>query len=307
MKTATILCACVLWLALGSSVLATTYGSVEPIATPDVIDTGILRAQRLEVRTAFAQRLLQCGLVDQVIGVLRSTKSIKTINGLNIQFEVGAGGFAGATNPSFVYTVLDSGPNAATHDDVRIVTDSLGYVLSQGSAFLLDAANTASFDFPANFVVLNFDTPPPLRRSAALFEAVGRIDPELFATDSSGYTQYGRAYLSLQSFVPDSQFIAGYVQAAAEFGIEYTPIVGGVPSLFTGGAAFPGNNWILFPRGDEYLARIPTEVHQALTRLRNAHLRFTRDALRELTNEDDGNSRERQGVQQRMAQLRCPQ
>ena len=263
--------------------------------------------QRLEVRAAFAERLLQCGIVDQVLDVLNSNKSVKTINGLNIRFEVGAGGFAGATNPSFVYTVIDSGPNAASHDHIRIVTDSLGFVLSQGSAFLLDAANTASFDFPANYVVLNFDTPPPMRASAALFEAVGRIDPELFETDSSGYTQYGRAYLSLQSFVPDAQFIAGYVQAAAQFGIEYTPIVAGLPSLFTGGAAFPGNNWILNPRGEEYLARIPAENHQALKRIRNAHLRFTREALRELTNEDDGRSPDRQGVRQKMRQLRCPQ
>jgi hypothetical protein len=307
MKIASILRAGILWLALGSPVLATTYGSVEPIATPDVIDTGVLRDQRLEVRAAFAERLLQCGIVDQVIDVLRLSKSIKTINGLNVHFEVGAGGFAGASNPSFVYTVIDSGPNAATHDDVRVVTDSLGFVLSQGSAFLLDAVNTTSFDFPANYVVLNFDTPPSLRRSAALFETVGRIDPELFATDSSGYTQYGRAYLSLQSLVPDAQFIAGYVAAAAQFGVEYTPIVAGVPALFTGGAAFPGNNWILSPRGEEYLARIPAENHQALRRLRNAHLRFTREAIRELTNEDDGRSREREGLRHKMSQLRCPQ
>ena len=78
-------------------------------------------------------------------------------------------------------------------------------------------------------MVLNFASPPSLEQSAALFEAVGRIDPELFETDSSGYTQYGRAYLSLQSFVPDEQFIAGYVQAAAQFGVEYTPIVNGPP------------------------------------------------------------------------------
>ena len=81
MKVATLLRAGVFWLALGSPVLATTYGSVEPIATPDVIDTGILRMQRLEVRAAFAERLLQCGIVDQVIDVLNSNKSVKTING----------------------------------------------------------------------------------------------------------------------------------------------------------------------------------------------------------------------------------
>jgi hypothetical protein len=307
MKTAMFLRVSVLWLALGGPVLATTYGSVEPIASPDVIDIEVLRAQQLDVRAAFAERLLQCGIVDQVIDALSHSKSVKTINGLNIHVEVGAGGFAGATNPSFVYTVIDSGPNAASHDDIKIVTDGLGYVLSQGSAFLLDAANTASFDFPANYVVLNFDTPPPLKKSAALFEAVGRFDPELFETDSSGYTQFGRAYLSLQSFVPDSQFVAGYVQAAAQFGVEYTPIVAGVASLFTGGAAFPGNNWILNPRGEEYLARIPAESHQALRRLRNAHLRFTREAIRDLTNEDDGDPRHRQGARHKMGQLRCVQ
>lgn len=52
-------------------------------------------------------------------------------------------------------------------------------------------------------MVLNFDHDPSLEESAALFETVGRIDPELFETDTSGYTQFGRAYLSLQSAVPD--------------------------------------------------------------------------------------------------------
>jgi hypothetical protein len=311
MTIASMLRVSVLCLALGSPVLATTYGSVEPIATSDVVDTGLLRQQRLEVRAAFAHRLLQCGIVDEVLDVLRSNKSIRTINGLNVHVEVGAGGFAGATNPSFVYTVLDSGPNAATHEDVRIATDSLGYVLSQGSAFLLDAANASSFDFPANYVVLNFDTPPSLRKSAALFETVGTIDPELFATDSSGYTQYGRAYLSLQSLVEDDRFIAGYVQAAARFGVEYTPVVGGAASLFTGGAAFPGNNWILYPRGEEYLSRIPAANHQELRRLRNGHLRFTREALRALAGEDDDQSRDREGggegARHRMGRLRCPE
>jgi hypothetical protein len=62
--------------------------------------------------------------------------------------------------------VIDNGPNAASAGDVEVLTDSLGYVMSQGSAFLLDADNPSSFDFPAKYVVLNFDTPPPLARSA---------------------------------------------------------------------------------------------------------------------------------------------
>jgi hypothetical protein len=57
MKVTPMFRAGLLWLALGSPVLATTYGSVGPIATPDVIDTGILRAQRLEVRAAVRLRV----------------------------------------------------------------------------------------------------------------------------------------------------------------------------------------------------------------------------------------------------------
>jgi hypothetical protein len=300
MTTAKTLKAVLLCLALASPALATTYGSVEPIANVDVIDTTSLRDARLDVRAAFAQRLLQCGIVNDVIAVLVSTRSVTTINGLNTHFEVGAGGFMGATNPSYVYTIIDEGPNAARHDDIRILTDSLGYVLSQGSAFLLDADNAGNFDFPANYVVLNFDTPPSLAQSAALFETVGRIDPKLFETDSSGYTQYGRAYLSLQSFVRNSRFIRGYVKAAAELDVEYTPIVGGVPGLFEGGAAFPFNDWILSPNGEEYLDRIPADSHRLLRRLRDGHLQFTREALRLIERGDGG------GLRHQLARLRCP-
>ena len=287
MRITASLVAVVLSIALNATLQANTYGSVEPIANPDVIDTTPLRNQPLRVREAFATRLLQCGVVGQVVDVLSATRAIKTINNLNTSFSVGAGGFAGATNPSYVYTVIDNGPNAASVDDIKVLTDSLGYVLSQGSAFLLDADNPGNFDFSANYVVLNFATPPPIARSAALFRLVGQIDPELFETDTSGYTQFGRAYLSLQSDVPDAQFIAGYVQAATQFGVEYTPIVNGVPSLFTGGAAFPGNNWIASPRGEDYLERIPEQSHRALARIRAFVLQVTREVLRKLEHGND--------------------
>ncbi len=282
MKSAAIAVAAVLSFSFCAAAQANTYGSVEPIANPDVIDTDALRNQPLRVREAFANRLLQCGIVDEVVDALTATGAVKTINGLNTHFQVGAGGFFGETNPAYVYTVIDDGPNAASFDDIRVLTDSLGYVLSQASAFLLDADNPDSYDFPAQYVVLNFKTPPPIAVSAALFKKVGDIDEELFNTDTSGYTQYGRAYLSLQSFVPDAQFIAGYVQAAAAFGIQYTPIVNGQPSLFQGGAAFPGNDWAVSTRGEEYLARIPARSHKALTRIRAFHLRVTREVLRDL-------------------------
>ena len=277
----------VLLSSLGVTLHANTYGSVEPIANAAVIDTSALSARPLRLREAFANRLFECGIVDRVVDALASTGAIKTINSLNTHFAVGAGGFAGHTNPSFVYTVIDGGPNAASLDDIKVLTDSLGYVMSQASAFLLAADNPSSFDFPANFVVLNFQTPPRLARSAELFKTVGRIDPELFATETSGYTQYGRAYLSLQSDVPDAQFIAGYVRAATVFGVEYTPIVGGAPSLFQGGAAFPGNDWTVNTGGEEYLSRIPGRSHQKLSRIRAFHLRATKEVLRNLEHQED--------------------
>ena len=282
MKVTNRLCTVVLCLALGATLRANTYGSVEPLANPAVIDTTAIKNQPMRVREAFAARLLQCGIVDRTIDALSSTGAITTVNNLNTHFQVGAGGFMGETNPSFVYTVIDNGPNAASHRDVKILTDSLGYVLSQASAFLLDADDSSSFDFPANYVVLNFKTPPPIAVSAALFRTVGRIDPELFETDTSGYTQFGRAYLSLQSAVENRQFIKGYTRAAAAFGVEYTPIVNGAPSLFQGGADFPGNDWTLSTRGEEYLARIPAQSHRALARIRAFHLKVTREVLRRL-------------------------
>ena len=304
MKTARALLATFLSLSFLSTTEANTYGSVEPIANPAVIDTTPLRDQSLDVREAFADRLLQCGIVDDVIHTLSRSGAIHTVNALNTHFQVGAGGFAGHTNPAYVYTVIDRGPNGASSSDVKVLTDSLGYVLSQGSAFLLDSENTSSFDFPANFVVLNFAAPPSLEQSAALFEAVGQIDPELFETDTSGYTQYGRAYLSLQSAVPDAQFIAGYVQAAAQLGLEYTPIVGGAPSLFQGGAGFPGNDWTVDAGGEAYLARIPAQSHKALSRIRDFHLRATREALRKIKHADKDDNHGRRLLRE-MADIKC--
>ncbi len=282
MKFTAYVLAAVLSLSSGSVLHANSYGSVEPLANPAVIDTTPISAQPLRVREAFATRLFQCGITGRVIDALSKTGAITTINSLNTQFSVGAGGFAGRTNPSFVYTVIDNGPNAASARDIRILTDSLGYVMSQASGFLLDADDPGNFDFPAHYVVLNFDTPPSIAQSAALFRTVGQIDPELFSTDTSGYTQFGRAYLSLESDVPDERFIAGYVQAALVFRVEYTPTVGGVPSLFLGGAAFPSNDWRVNTRGEEYLARIPSQSHRALSRIRAFHLRATQHVLRRL-------------------------
>ena len=285
MKASATLAIAVLSISLPCTLQAQTFGSVEPIANPAVIDTTPLRDQPLRVREEFATRLLQCGIVSRVVDVLTSTGAITTINDLNTRFTVGAGGFAGETNPSFVYTAIDAGPNAASLDDVKILTDSLGYVMSQGSAFLLDSDNPASLDFPANYVVINFPTPPPIAKSAAFFRAVGRSTmssspPTRAATRSSAVP------ISRCNPTYSERFIDGYAEAAKLFGLEYTPIVNGVPSLFEGGAAFPGNDWTVNTRGEEYLSRIPAQSHRALGRVRAFHLRVTGEVIHKLERRD---------------------
>ena len=138
--------------------------------------------------------------------------------------------------------------------------------------------------------MLNFAAPHASRKSAALFETVGRIDPELFATDSSGYTQYGRAYLSLQSFVEDSsssrvtsrrpRSMASNTRRSSG---AFRPSSREAPRSPATTGSQPARPGIPFPD--------PAENHQVLRRLRTA-IRVTREALRKLTNEDDGRSRE---------------
>jgi hypothetical protein len=280
-----------------------TYGSVEAIPNPTVVNTTPLRALPLGVREAFVDRVLACGYPNQVLSLLSRTGATTTLNSSNVSFAVGAGGFNGRTTASIVFTVVDSGPNAASHADIATLTNSLGYVFSQGSGFLLDGDNPTSFGFPANYVVLHFDHVPTIQESDALFATVGQIDPELYSTTTSGYTQYGQNYLSLQSAVPNQQFIDGYVAAAAQFGVQYLPVVAGTPSLFTGGADFPSNNWATKPHGESYLSRIPDQAEPGLVAIRAGHLRLIDQAQKQISRGQPGVGQ--QGMEQALSNLPC--
>jgi len=49
---------------------------------------------------------------------------------------VAAGGFEAVTNPSFVFTVRDSGRRSASAADINVLDNALGYVFSQGGTAL---------------------------------------------------------------------------------------------------------------------------------------------------------------------------
>ena len=76
-------------------------------------------------------------MVERVIEALTTHGAITslTLNPVataNTRFVVAAGGFEGATNPSYVFTLRDSGPGAVSMRDVNVLDNALGYVLNQG-------------------------------------------------------------------------------------------------------------------------------------------------------------------------------
>jgi hypothetical protein len=170
-------------------------------------------------------------------------------------------------------------------DDIKVLTDSLGYVMSQASAFLLDADDPASYDFPAHYVVLNFKTPPPIAVSAALFRKVGEIDDELFNTDTSGYTQIrprlfvpavGRARWTVHRRLRGG----GSVRRSIHASRQQPAVAVRRPRSLSGQrlgrvhsrAGIPGAH--------------PAKSHKALARIRAFHLRVTREVLRDLEHHD---------------------
>ncbi len=73
----------------------------------------------------------ECGIVHQVINALLADGAISTVHPGNTSFRVAAGGFEAVTNPSYVFTVQDSGPDAVSEADVNVLDNALGYVLNQ--------------------------------------------------------------------------------------------------------------------------------------------------------------------------------
>ena len=114
---------------------ATSYLSVEPIPSVDVVgpqNLDTIQSAGYSNLELWSNRLLdECQTVQRVINELTADQAISTINAANTSVAVAAGGFEGVTNPSFVFTVQDSGADAASEADVNLLSNALGYVLSQ--------------------------------------------------------------------------------------------------------------------------------------------------------------------------------
>ena len=140
---------------------ATTYVSVEPIPSRDVVGQQalekILGAGYADLELWSNRLLNECMIVDSVADVLAADGAIRTINAGNTSVLVAAGGFEGVTNPSYVFTVRDSGRRAASAADIDVFDNALGYVLNQGGTVHFSPDNPKAYDFALDFAVVTFD------------------------------------------------------------------------------------------------------------------------------------------------------
>jgi hypothetical protein len=269
------------------TVSATTYISVEPIPNRDVVgedNLALIRSIGYSHLEQWSDLFLsRCLAVDSVIESLSAHSAITSVTSTNTRFVVAAGGFEGSTNPSYVFTVKDSGPGAASMRDVNVLDNALGYVLNQGGTVHFSADNAKAYAFVLDYAVVTFLGTLSGDEARQFFDHLGTIDAALWSGQFAGFTQIdfgdsltNNSMLFLQPAVTKHRFISGLAAAAeTEPTATYSPLKNnGAPTTARAGIAFPGNDWLAFPDGDQYLANIggtPQLVHE-LTVLRQKHL-----------------------------------
>jgi hypothetical protein len=96
------------------------------------------------------------------------------------------GGFEGATDPAFVFTVQDTGAGSASAADVNVLGNALGYVLNQGSTAPLSPDNAKAYAFVLDYAVVTF-LGTLTGDEARAFS--GAIDTALWSGLFAGFTQ----------------------------------------------------------------------------------------------------------------------
>ena len=268
--------------------------SIEPVPSIDIVGADDLAAIRgigyanLEL---WSQRLLNnCHVVDSVVNALLANDAISSVRlNLNTRVVVAAGGFEGRTNPSFVFTVTDSGAGSVTEADVNVLGNALGYVLNQGSTAHFSPDNFKAYAFPLDYALVTFQGTLTGSEAEDFFEHLGTIDEALFRGLFAGFTQIDLAgsttnntMLFLQPATSKHQFITGLAAAVADDPrASYSPFKNnGTPTTKRAGVAFPENDWLTFPNGDQYLVNVGSSAQLLieLAALRQLH-RAAVDAL----------------------------
>jgi hypothetical protein len=273
---------------------ATTHMSVEAVPNRDVVgepNLASIRSIGYANLERWSQRLAEeCHVVDNVIESLSVHGAITTLTPANTRFVVAAGGFEGATNPSYVFTVQDSGVGAASTADVDVLDNALGYVLNQGSTTHFSIDNAKAYVFSLDYAVVSFSGLLTGDEARQFFDHVGTIDPALWSGQFAGFTQVdfagsptNNSMLFLKPAVSKHRFISGLSLAAvSDARADYSPLKpNGAPTTARAGVAFPGNDWLAFPGGDMYLANVKdsAQLRSELAALRQQHLEAVANLL----------------------------
>ena len=281
------------------TVSATTYISVEPIPNRDVVgdaELALIRSIGYDRLARWSERFLtECLAVDNVISALSAHGAITSVTSTNTSFVVAAGGFEGATNPSYVATVVDSGPDAASTRDIDVLDNALGYVLNQGGTVHFSADNAKAYAFALDYAVVTFPGLLSGDEARQFFERLGTFDAALFSGQFAGFTQVqfgssstNNSMLFLQPAVSKQRFVTGLFAAVkTEPGATYFPLKpGDTPTTARAGIAFPGNDWLAFPDGDQYLVNIggTSQLLDELAALRQKHLTAVSSLLAAINN-----------------------
>ena len=280
------------------TVSATTYMSVEPIPNRDVIgeeNLARLRSIGYDNLERWSQRLLsECLAVDNVIGALSAHGAITSVTPANTRFVVAAGGFEGVTNPSYVFTVQDTDAGSASAADINVLGNALGYVLNQGGTAHFSPDNAKAYAFVLDYAVVTFLGTLTGDDAREFFNHLGTIDPALWSGRFAGFTQIdfgssstNNSMLFLQPAVSRNRFISGLSTAADDDPrATYFPLKNNeTPTTARAGIAFPGNDWLAFPDGDQYLANIggTSQLLNELAALRQQHLAAVANLLEAIT------------------------
>lgn len=274
---------------------ATTYISAEPIPSGDVVGQQAL-ARILSIGypnlELWSNRLLNdCHIVQNVIDTLTANGAISTVNAGNTRFLVAAGGFEGVTDPSYVFTVQDSGANGVSAADIKVLDNALGYVLNQGGTAHFSPDNAKAYDFPLDYAVVTFTGTLSGVQAKGFFDYLGTIDAALWTGQFAGFTQIdfqnsptNNSMLFLRPAVTKQRFITSLSTAASTTpNATYVTLNNnGQPTTAKAGISFPGNDWIAFPNGDQYLANLGNPSPQLLNQLaalRQQHLQAVANLL----------------------------
>jgi hypothetical protein len=182
-----------------------------------------------------------------------------------------------------VFTVQDTGAGAASAADVDVLGNALGYVLNQGGTAHFSPDNAKAYAFVLDYAVVTFAGALTGNEAREFFDHVGTIDAALWSGPFAGFTQIdfgssstNNSMLFLQPAASKRRFISGLSAAADDDPrATYFPLKNnGTPTTARAGIAFPGNDWLAFPNGDQYLANIgaTSQLLNELAALRQQHL-----------------------------------